>query len=118
MTDRPNRAAVDEVAVLWAEHLGLTYPDDLKGLDVNEKPVVLLDAYLAGCISSYLAGQRGELDTWRLEVAADCADDLRQLLPRLRGPEGRSYVARLIRAADLILDNHTVTRPRPGGENR
>lgn len=104
-------SVVDEISILWAEHLGLTFPDDLKGLDVCGEPVVLLDASLAGCIFSYLAGERGELDTWRLEVAHDCADDLRLLLPRLPDGEGRSYVARLIHIADLIVSNHTVPRP-------
>lgn len=36
---RMSKAVVDEVTVLWAEHLGPTFPDDLKGLEGDGEPV-------------------------------------------------------------------------------
>ncbi|SEG30512.1 hypothetical protein SAMN04489712_104311 [Thermomonospora echinospora] len=95
-------ATSDEVSVLWAEHLGLAFPDDLKGVEIHGEPVALLDAYTAGCVTGYVGGRLS--DHQRL-VLDDCARALRDLLPRLRHGEGHGYVARLVRMADLILSD-------------
>lgn len=97
-----NKAVFDEVSVLWAEHLGLTFPDDLKWLEVDGQPVALLDTYMAGCVSSYLGGV---LDAEKRVILDDCSRVLRELLPKLRRGEGRGYTARLVRMADLILSD-------------
>ncbi|GAA0333562.1 hypothetical protein NE235_13620 [Actinoallomurus spadix] len=92
----------DEVSVLWAEHLGLTFPDDLKWLEADGESVVLLDGDMAGCVRSYLDGT---LDGEKRAILDDCSRVLRELLPKLRCGEGRRYAARLVRMADLILSD-------------
>ncbi|WP_203885514.1 hypothetical protein [Planotetraspora kaengkrachanensis] len=101
----------DEVSVLWAEHLGAFEPDDLREAEDFGRPFMLLDAHLAGCVTSYVGSRRGVLGADQLQMVSDCARDLRTLLPQLRGREGWSYVARLTRIADLILSDHPGTRP-------
>ncbi|WP_203980710.1 hypothetical protein [Planotetraspora silvatica] len=106
-----DKSTFDEVSVLWAEHLGAFEPDDLREAEVFGRPFMLLDAYLAGCVTSYVGSRRGVLGADQLRIISDCARDLRTLLSQLRGQEGRSYVARLARIADLILSDHPETRP-------
>jgi hypothetical protein len=98
-----NKAIFDEVSVLWAEHLGLPYPDDLRGVDIYDQPVAYLDVCMAGLLTSYVGSQRGVLDDGRLRTVGECVRDLRALLPYLRGREGRRYVARLVRIGDLVI---------------
>ncbi|MCO5967990.1 hypothetical protein [Actinoallomurus soli] len=97
-----NEAVFDEVSGLWAEHLGLTFPDDLKGLEADGEPVALLDTYMAGCVSGYLGG---ELDAEKRVILDDCNRVLQKLLPTLPHGDGREYAARLVRMADLILSD-------------
>ncbi|GAA4621007.1 hypothetical protein GCM10023196_007190 [Actinoallomurus vinaceus] len=97
-----NDTVFDEVSVLWAEHLGLTFPDDLKWLEVDGEPVGLLDSDMAGCVSSYLGGA---LDAEKRVILGDCSRVLQKLLPKLRRGEGRRYAERLARMADLILSD-------------
>ena len=103
-----NRTAFDEVSFLWAEHQGLTFPDALRGVEIHGEPVAFLDASLAGNVSAYLAGRT---DPWLLVGLDDCLQDLRDLLPALHGREGRDYVLRLTRMAELILSD-PKTGPR------
>ncbi|MEV0594278.1 hypothetical protein [Nonomuraea cavernae] len=98
-----NKAVFDEVCVLWAEHMGLPFPDDLRGVDIYEQPVAYLDFCMAGPLTSYVGSQRGVLDADQLRVVKESARDLRVLLPRLRRREGRTYVARLVRIGELII---------------
>ncbi len=98
-----NKAVFDEVSVLWAEHLGLPFPDDLRGVEIYGQPVAYLEYCLAGPLTSYVGSQRGVLEADQLRIVRACARDLRALLPRLRGEERRTFVARLIRIADLVL---------------
>jgi hypothetical protein len=62
--------------------------------------VAYLDAVMAGCISVYVA-DHGALDPERRLILQNAVRDLKALVPRLRA-EGASYVARLVRMADLI----------------
>ncbi|MEU4572413.1 hypothetical protein [Nonomuraea sp. NPDC023979] len=98
-----NKAVFDEVCVLWAEHMGLPFPDDLRGVDIYEQPVAYLDLCMAGPLTSYVGSQRGVLDADQLRAVKETARDLRVLLPRLRHREGRTYVARLVRIGELIV---------------
>lgn len=84
-----------------AEHRGLTFPDGLTWVEVRGDPIVALDAFMAGCVSSYLGGdQTGD----RRIILDEGARALRDLLPELRG-EARAYASRLVRMADLILSD-------------
>jgi hypothetical protein len=95
-----NKAIFDEVAVLWAEHLGAPWPDDLYWVDDRDGDVVETDSGMAGCVLGYVKS-RGAVDAERSRLLQDGARDLRRILPRLRG-EGAAYVLRLIRMAELI----------------
>ncbi|MEV4375343.1 hypothetical protein [Streptosporangium sp. NPDC049644] len=100
-----NKAVFDEVSVLWAEHTGQFCPDDLRDFEINGQPVMLLDLYMAGCLTSYVGSRRGVLPVDQVRIVGKCARDLRALLPRLRRREDRTYVARLLRIADLIISD-------------
>ncbi|MEV5711643.1 hypothetical protein [Actinoallomurus sp. NPDC052274] len=102
-----NKAVFDEVAVLWAEHLGTPWPDDLSWVDDRGGDLAEIDGAMAGCISGYVKG-RGVLAEARSLILHDCARDLRSILPRLHG-EGAAYVRRLIRMAELI--DHAGDQP-------
>ena len=107
-----NKAIYNEVAVLWAEHLGVPWPDDLYWVDDRDGDVVEIDGAMAGCISGYVKG-RSEMDEERFRILQDCARDLRRILPRLRS-EGAVYVRRLIRMAELIdHDRRSAVQERP-----
>jgi hypothetical protein len=93
-----NKPIFNEVTVLWTEHLGAPWPDDLYWVDDGD--VVGIDAAMAGCISVFVERRSG-LDERRFHILQDRARDLRAILPRLRG-EGTVYVRRLIRMAELI----------------
>ena len=95
-----NWTVLDEVSVLWAEHLGSPFPDDLYWVDDGDRCLPLTDALMAGCIASYVSG-RGVLDLERRRDLQSLARDLAEILPRLRG-ESAEYVARLVRMAELI----------------
>mgnify|MGYP006964481717 CR=1 FL=1 len=56
---RVNKTVFDEVCVLWAEHMGLTFPDDLRGVEIYDQPVAYLDFCIAGPMTSYVGSQRG-----------------------------------------------------------
>jgi hypothetical protein len=100
-----SKAVFDEVCVFWAEHLGLPFPDDLRGVGIYDRPIVYLDSCIAGPITSYVGGQRGVLTDRQLRIVKECARDLRALLPRLHRREGRTYVARIVRIGELIISD-------------
>jgi hypothetical protein len=95
-----NKAIFDEVAVLWAEHLGAPWPDDLYWVDDRNGDMAEIDGAMAGRVSNYVKGP-GAVNEERSRVLQDGARDLRRILPRLRD-EGAVYVRRLIRMAELI----------------
>ncbi|GAA4484571.1 hypothetical protein GCM10023191_007890 [Actinoallomurus oryzae] len=95
-----NKAIFDEVAVLWAEHLGAPWPDDLYWVDDRDGNMPEIDGAMAGCVSDYVKS-RGAVDEERCRVLQEGARALRRMLPRLRG-EAAVYVRRLIRMAELI----------------
>ncbi|EDX21519.1 MULTISPECIES: hypothetical protein [Streptomyces] len=93
------------VTTLWAAHTGESFPDGLRWADApSGAPVPALDFYAAGCVNAYLAGQ-GVLDPQRHRILTECAADLEAILPGLTGHDA-TYVARLIRMAELITHPH------------
>ncbi|MBT1185234.1 hypothetical protein HET69_14765 [Streptomyces sp. CJ_13] len=95
------------VTTLWAAHRGEPFPDGLRWIDApSGDPVPALDFYAAGCVNAYLAGQ-GVLDPQRHLILTECATDLEAILPALTGRDA-TYVARLIRMAELITQPSTV----------
>ena len=73
----------------------------MRGEDVEGIDFVLLDADIAGCVSTFL-GNRGRLDLWRTAVLGLRYRDVRYVLPQL-DEEGRVYFSRLEVLAKLVL---------------
>jgi len=60
---------------------------------------------LCGVWRSTVSLSRFWTPPWLLVGLDDCLQDLRDLLPALHGREGRDYVLRLTRMAELILSD-------------
>lgn len=85
---------LEAVARLWDVHLRADFPDRLRGVDLLGVDMVMLDADIAGCVSTWL-GNRGSLDEGRQGVLARCMADLDRVLPILVGQQERAYYGRL-----------------------
>ena len=85
---------------LWMEHLKARFPAHLRGKDLNGIDFVMLDADIAGCVSTFL--ERGILDSKRLAVLGLCYRNVRFVLPVLN-EEGSAYYWRLERLSELVL---------------
>ncbi|MFI6622318.1 hypothetical protein [Streptomyces sp. NPDC050528] len=89
------------VACLWQEHLRAPYPAALRGAELAGTDMVLLDAHIAGCVSTWL-DNGGSLDAKRLGILRGCIADLDQILPLLNESEDRRYYQRLHRLALVV----------------
>jgi hypothetical protein len=87
---------------LWKEHGRADFPPDLRGEEVSGIDMVMLDADVAGCISTWLTNG-GQLDAARREILAQSMSDLDRVVDQLRGDDER-YYRRLREMAALILD--------------
>lgn len=96
---QPHRAEVER---LWAQHLARPFPPDLRGVAVGDVEVVLLDADIAGFISSWLGS--GRLDRNRQRVLAQCMDEARRLATLLTDSTDAAYFAGLQGLARAVLD--------------
>ncbi|MFI1601323.1 hypothetical protein ACH4YN_04020 [Streptomyces griseofuscus] len=93
-----HRAALTD---LWRAHMAAPFPVGLRGAERAGIDMVLLDASIAGCVSSWL-NRAGSPDTRRLEIAERCVLELDQVLPLLTGTEEIEYFRRLRRMAALV----------------
>ncbi|MFI1994454.1 hypothetical protein [Actinoplanes sp. NPDC020271] len=91
-------AAVDQ---LWEAHRNALFPERLRYDDVAGVDMVLLDASIAGCVSTWL-NEAVDLDDWRRGILAACERDLGVALPTLSGQEA-TYCQRLLEMTVLIL---------------
>ncbi|QWC86615.1 hypothetical protein KLP28_08080 [Nocardioidaceae bacterium] len=96
---QPHRAEVER---LWAQHLARPFPPDLRGVAVGDVEVVLLDADIAGFVSSWLGS--GRLDRNRQRVLAQCMDEARRLATLLTDSTDAAYFAGLQGLARAVLD--------------
>jgi len=96
------------VARRWRDHLRAAFPAGLRGAERAGVDLVLLDAYVAGCVSTWL-NNGGALDTDRHRILRDCIADLDQVLPLLDEADGLRYFQHLRGPAQLVSD----TGPRP-----
>lgn len=90
---------------LWREHLAASFPNDLRGEDVNGIDCVMLDANIAGCVDTFLEG--GTLNLYQLAVLGISYRDVSYVIPILN-EEGAAYFRRLERLAESVLK--TVAR--------
>ncbi|MFI9749983.1 hypothetical protein [Streptomyces collinus] len=96
------------VAHLWQEHLHAAFPAGLRGAELAGIDMVLLDADIAGCVSTW-QNNGGVLDAERHRILRDCIADLDQILPLLNEADDLCYCHRLRQLAQLVSD----TRPPP-----
>ncbi|WP_346177237.1 hypothetical protein [Streptomyces cuspidosporus] len=98
----------DDVARLWQEHLLAAFPADLRGAELAGVDMVLLDASIAGCVSTW-KDNGGVLDRERQRLLDNCIADLDQVMPLLNDAEDICYYRRLRQLARLVSD----TGPQP-----
>ena len=97
--NQPNRAEVER---LWAQHLARPFPPELPGAAIGDVEVVLLDADIAGFVSSWLSS--GRLDRDRQRILAECMDEARRLATLLTDSTDAAYFAGLLHVARAVLE--------------
>jgi hypothetical protein len=70
------------------------FPERLAGEEIAGVDMVMLDADVAGCVTSWLGNKRS-LDDQRSAVLAECLNDLDRVVPLLDVPSEREYFERL-----------------------
>ncbi|MFD4001091.1 hypothetical protein [Streptomyces rubiginosohelvolus] len=93
----------DAVAQLWQEHAGAPFPAGLAGAERAGIDLVLLDADIAGCVSSR-QNSGGFLDAGRRRILDARTAELERILPLLGAADGAPYWQRLYRLARLVAD--------------
>ncbi|MFG2641950.1 hypothetical protein ACGFYP_13405 [Streptomyces sp. NPDC048370] len=96
------------VAHLWQEHMRAPFPAGLRGADRAGIDLVLLDADIAGCVSTWQSNG-GSLDAERHRILHRRIADLDQILPLLGATEDPPYWQRLHQLARLVAE----ADPRP-----
>lgn len=96
----------------WRDHLRAAFPAGLRGAERAGVDMVLLDAYVAGCVSTWL-NNGGALDTDRHRILRDCIADLDQVLPLLDEADGVHYFQHLRGLAQLVADTDPQPSERP-----
>ena len=100
---RSNKSKLMEkrlIKELWKEHQLTPFPKGYRGKDVSGIDFVMLDADVAGCVTSFLS--RGNLNLFQTAILGLCYRDLGYVLPILND-EGKAYYWRLERLAELVL---------------
>lgn len=103
---------VEAVARLWDAHLRAEFPAQLRGAELAGADMVLLDADVAGCVSTWLQ-TRGHLDDWRTGLLMQCVNDLDRVLPLLAGAGAFAYYERLRVMAVAALGGPLPHMQRP-----
>lgn len=85
---------------LWQEHLKAPFPKKLRGKDINGIDFVVLDADIAGCVSTFL--ERGNLSVYQTAILGLSYQQASFIIPVLN-KEGAAYFWRLERLAELVL---------------
>jgi hypothetical protein len=88
------------ISDLWQEHLTKPFPKGFRGKDVSGIDFVLLDANIAGCVSTFL--ERGTLNLYQVSVLGLSYRDASHVISILN-EEGAEYFWRLERLAELVL---------------
>ncbi len=89
----------DQLSRLWAEHRSAPFPGRLRGLDVADVDTIMIDANIAGCVSSLLS--TGPLDQRRQAILKWSIGNLHRVLPLLTGEYEAVYYHRLRAMAEL-----------------
>ncbi|WP_369355634.1 hypothetical protein [Streptomyces sp. cg2] len=90
------------VSRLWQEFRVAAFPGRLRGVELAGEDIVLLDANLAGCVSTWV-NNGGFLDAWRLGILRERLTILEEALPQITDTEGLDYYKRLHHMSKLAL---------------
>jgi hypothetical protein len=82
-----------DLEALWAAHERKPFPSRLRGADVGDIDLVLLDADTAACINVWR--NNGDLDRWRTQVLASCLTKLGTVVAALTDPDESEYFRQL-----------------------
>ncbi|MFI9163528.1 hypothetical protein [Kitasatospora aureofaciens] len=88
----------DPLPQLWGEHMKAKFPAGLRGREVEGEDLVLLDADVAGCVSSSLSSA---LDERRRGTLPRCIEVLEKVLLSIGDEDGTRYYERLYEMAVL-----------------
>ncbi|WP_405842403.1 hypothetical protein OG528_29105 [Streptomyces platensis] len=88
------------ISRLWQEFRKAPFPARLRGVELAGEDMVLLDAYLTGCVSTWV-NNGARLNAARLRILRECLTVLERVLPLLTDAEGRDYYERLHHMAGL-----------------
>ncbi|WP_223183387.1 MULTISPECIES: hypothetical protein [unclassified Streptomyces] len=87
---------------LWKEHARAPFPPRLRGREIEGEDMVMLDADIAGCVSSFL---KGPLDEKRREILLESAAAIERVLPSIDEEDGAvEYYERLRNMANLATE--------------
>ena len=86
---------------LWKQHRLASFPNGLRGAELQGEDLVLLDADIAGCVEAYLANG-GHLDAKRTAVLEVCYQKVSRIVLSLEGNQ-QLYFGRLRQLAQEIL---------------
>ncbi|WP_344641272.1 hypothetical protein [Kitasatospora cystarginea] len=98
ITDISELERNDLLPQLWGVHMKAEFPAHLRGREVEGEDLVLLDADVAGCVSSCLSSV---LDERRRRTLLKCIEVLEKVLPSISDEDGTRYYERLHEMARL-----------------
>ncbi|WLQ53748.1 hypothetical protein P8A21_40135 (plasmid) [Streptomyces poriferorum] len=94
---------LDLLSRLWDEHKLAMFPPHLRGQDIEGEDMVMLDADIAGCVSSSLSGP---LDERRRSILLRCLAALEKVVPSISNEAGAvEYNERLREMATLATES-------------
>jgi hypothetical protein len=94
---------LDLLSRLWDEHKRATFPPHLRGQDIEGEDMVMLDADIAGCVSSSLSGP---LDGRHRSILLRCLAALEKVVPSISNEGGAvEYYSRLREMATLANES-------------
>ena len=89
-----------KISELWQEHLDTPFPPRLRAKDIDGIDFTMLDADIAGCVSSFL--DRGKLNLYQTAVLGIAYQQASHAVSILKAEEA-AYYKRLERLAELVL---------------
>ncbi|GAA2274794.1 hypothetical protein GCM10010430_71000 [Kitasatospora cystarginea] len=93
---------LDLLSRLWEEHMHAPFPPHIRGREIDGEDMVLLDADIAGCVSSSLSGP---LDEKRRRILLACLAAVERVLPSIDDEGGAiEYYERLRDMAALAVE--------------
>ena len=91
---------------LWKEHKSAQFPKGFAGKDISGIDFVLIDSYVAGCVTTFLG--RGNLNLYQTAILGLSYRNLSYVIPVI-SEEGKEYFWRLERLAELVLKSVAFT---------